>query len=285
MLTYTMDVEDRSRWLISTPSEEVAAQPYFCSEVGDFYARKRFVTERDRKDSFIVFYTLGGCGIVRQGGQEILLEKGHALLMDCRMPQSYATSPTRNHWYHLWTHVDGTGVAMTGDYLGLPRLVPIAVPLARIQPHFDTLFHFLSQESVTSRAITGAAVHSLLTELVVASREELHHGLDDPVQIACDFVHAHYAEGICLQDIADAASVSPSHLIRLFKRQIGTTPHDYLMRHRITRAKELLAETTLTSAAIARQVGFASESNFSYRFTKMVGQGPRAWRLGSPGSN
>ena len=142
-----------------------------------------------------------------------------------------------------------------------------------------------SGASVTSRAITGAAVHSLLTELVVASREELHHGLDDPVQIACDFVHAHYAEGICLQDIADAASVSPSHLIRLFKRQIGTTPHDYLMRHRITRAKELLAETTLTSAAIARQVGFASESNFSYRFTKMVGQGPRAWRLGSPGSN
>jgi AraC family transcriptional regulator len=54
------------------------------------------------------------------------------------------------------------------------------------------------------------------------------------------------------------------------------------MRHRITRAKELLAETTLTSASIAQQVGFTTESNFSYRFKQMVGQSPRAYRQGSP---
>ena len=85
-----------------------------------------------------------------------------------------------------------------------------------------------------------------------------------------------------LDDLADISTVSPSHLIRLFKRQMGTTPHDYLMRYRITRAKELLAETALTSATIARQVGFSSESNFSYRFSKVVGQSPREYRQSTP---
>ena len=283
MLTYTMDVEDRSRWLISTPTPEVAAQPYYCSEAGDFYARSRFSTTRSGKNSFILFYTLGGQGVVQQGGQEVLLEKGHALFMDCRTPQSYFTSPNRHHWYHLWAHVDGMGVKMAGDLLGLPRLTPIELPLASVQPHFDVLFQYMEQESVMSRAITGVATHSLLTELIVASQEGLRHRANDPVQSALGYIHVHYAEDVSLADLARISTVSPSHLIRLFKRQAGTTPHDYLMRYRITRAKELLAETDLTSAAIAKQVGFSSESNFSYRFSKMVGQSPRAYRAGSPG--
>lgn len=283
MLTYTMDVEERSRWLITTPTPDVTAQPYFCSEAGSFYARSRFSTSRSGKDSYLVFYTLGGTGIVQQGDQEVFLKKGHALLMDCRTPQSYHTSPSRSHWYHLWAHIDGAGVAMTGKFLGLPRLVPIELPLARIQPHFDVLFNYLEQESVISRAITGAAVHSLLTEMVVASQDGLRQRSDDPVQSAVGYINAHFAENVSLDDLASIATVSPSHLIRLFKRQMGTTPHDYLMRYRITRAKELLAETTLTSAAIAQQVGFTSESNFSYRFSQMVGQSPRAYRQSAPG--
>ncbi len=97
ILADTMDVEERSRWIIATPSAAAAAQPYFASEVGDFYARNRFMTARSDKNSFIVFYTLGGAGVVRQGGQEVMLTKGQALLMDCRSPQSYGTAPGHGH--------------------------------------------------------------------------------------------------------------------------------------------------------------------------------------------
>ena len=252
MLTYTMDVEDRSRWIISTPSAAELAQPYFCSEVGDFYARDKFSTARSNKNSFILFYTLGGEGTVSQGGQTVRLPKGHALLMDCRTPQSYGTSPGQGHWYHLWAHIDGSGVELAGRTLGLPRLVLIAVPLSHLQPHMDVLFERLGSESVGNAMRTGLAVHALVTEVVLAAQEA------GPV-----------AEG-------------PSYLIRLFKRQLETTPHDYLLRYRISRAKELLAETTLTSAAIAERVGFTSESNFSYRFKQMTGQGPRAYRRSTP---
>ena len=282
MLTYTMDVEERSRWIIATPSAEEAAQPYFASEVGDFYARGRFSTARSDKNSFIVFYTLGGEGEVSQGGQTVRLGRGQALLMDCRSPQSYGTAPGHNHWYHLWAHIDGGGVSMAGAALGLPRLVAVSVPLSRVQPHFDTLFDLLGTETLENRARTGVAVHALLAELLVASLGVDEMAQDDPVALACAHIEAHYDERLTVDDLARVAAVSPSHLIRLFRRQVGTTPHDYLMRHRITRAKELLAETTLTSAAIAARVGFASESNFSYRFSKIVGQSPRAYRQGTP---
>ena len=282
MLTYTMDVEERSRWIIATPSAAAAAQPYFASEVGDFYARSRFVTTRSDKNSFIVFYTLGGAGVVRQGGQEVTLAKGQALLMDCRHPQSYGTAPGHGHWYHLWAHVDGGGVSIAGQQLGLPRLVPLSVQLSRLQPHFNVLFDLLGTESIENQARTGLAVHGIMCELIAAAQQALPSDEEDPVSLACAYIAAHYAEKVTLDVLAAAANVSPSYLIRLFKRQMGTTPHDYLLRHRISRAKELLAETTLPSAAIARQVGFASESNFSYRFKQMVGQGPRSYRQATP---
>ncbi len=282
MLTYTMDVEERSRWIIATPSATAAAQPYFASEVGDFYARSQFVTARSDKNSFIVFYTLGGAGIVRQGGREVTLTKGQALLMDCRSPQSYGTAPGHGHWYHMWAHVDGGGVSLAGQALGLPRLVPVNMPLSRLQPHFSVLFDLLEHESLENQARTSLAVHGIMCELMVAARQAAPTGDDDPVALACAHIAEHYAEKLTIDDLAAVAAVSPSYLIRLFKRQLGTTPHDYLLRHRITRAKELLAETALTSAAIAQRTGFASESNFSYRFKQMVGQGPRAYRLGSP---
>jgi len=282
MLTYTMDVEERSRWIIATPSVTESAQPYFCSEVGDFYARSNFSTARSDKNSFIVFYTLGGAGVVRQGGQEVTLVKGQALLMDCRSPQSYGTAPGHNHWYHLWAHVDGGGVSLAGEQLGLPRLVPVNVPASRVQPHFDVLFDLMGKESLVNRARTGVAVHALLAELVMASLSPQGSDADDPVVAVRNYVERHYAEDLSLERLADVAAVSPSYLIRLFKRQMGTTPHDYLLRYRISRAKELLAETTMTSAAIARQVGFNSESNFSYRFSRMVGQSPRAYRQSAP---
>lgn len=285
MLAYTMDVEERSRWIIATPSAAQAAEPYFCSEVGDFYALSRFSTERSGKDSYIVFYTLDGEGTVNQGGQQVVVRRGEALLMDCRTPQSYYTSPSHGRWYHYWAHIDGLGVALAGEALGLPRLTPIRVRQSRLQPHYDTLLELLGDESAEGRARTGLAAHGLLTELVSANSLATQASGDDPVDRAVTYAQDHLADKVTLDDLAREASVSPAHLIRLFKARLGTTPHDYLLRRRITRAKELLAETSLTSAAIAKQVGFASESNFSYRFSKMVGQSPRAWRAGTPGSS
>jgi AraC-like DNA-binding protein len=281
MLTYTMDVEDRSRWIISTPSAAEEAQPFYCSEVGDFYARGSFATARSDKNSHIVFYTLGGAGVVRQGGQTVTLERGQALLMDCRTPQSYGTAPGHNHWYHLWCHVDGAGVSVLGEALGLPRLVPVTLPLSAVRGSFDLLFERVGVESVENAARVGLAVHAILAEMVAAA-QQASRADDDPVSLACAYVERHYAEDVSLEQLAGVAAVSPSYLIRLFKRKMGTTPHDYLLRYRISRAKELLAETRLTSAVIAERVGFHSESNFSYRFSRMVGQSPRAYRQAAP---
>ena len=89
MLTYNMDVTPESVWKRTTPSEAELAQPYYCTEAGVFYAQQHFSTARTDKESYILFYTLRGAGLIEQGESHVVLSTGQALLLNCRTPQSY----------------------------------------------------------------------------------------------------------------------------------------------------------------------------------------------------
>ena len=93
MLTYTMDVLPERIWLRTTPGASAMGQPYVCTEAGQYLAQGHFSTARTHKESYLLFYTLRGAGLIEQGDDRVLLRAGQALLMDCRKPQRYATAP------------------------------------------------------------------------------------------------------------------------------------------------------------------------------------------------
>ena len=261
-------LDRRSFWLSNTPSAAQLEMPYVCTEAGALYGERGFVTERDGKDSYLLFYTFGGTGFVRQGKRTAIVRHGQMLLLDCRTPQSYGTDPKSDHWYHLWAHVQGAGAEATARRLGVPALAAVSVPRSRVQPYWDTVLERLEHDSVIDNELVGIAIHGLLSSMLIArSRDEVPS--DSPVVLAQNYVAQHFAERITVEDIARAAAVSTSYLTRLFRQQMETSPHDYLLRYRINHAKRLLMETDLSIGAIAKQVGFSSESNFSYRFSKM----------------
>ena len=84
MLTYNMDVEERSTWLRATPGAAALAQPVYCTEAGNFYGRAHFATARTDKESYLLFYTLSGSGLIEQNDQRVELPAGSALLLNCR---------------------------------------------------------------------------------------------------------------------------------------------------------------------------------------------------------
>jgi len=79
MLTYNMDVEERSTWLRATPGAAALAQPFYCTEAGNFYGRAHFATARTDKESYLLFYTLSGSGLIEQNDQRVELPAGSAL--------------------------------------------------------------------------------------------------------------------------------------------------------------------------------------------------------------
>ena len=160
MLTYNMDVEERSTWLRATPGAAALAQPFYCTEAGNFYGRAHFATARTDKESYILFYTLSGSGLIEQNDQRIELPAGSALLLNCRAPQSYCTAPGQSHWHHYWVHLDGMGVANLAEVL-LPqgRLCPVAVSRLEMQPLFEALTNDWEQSTTAAQIERGSSGH------------------------------------------------------------------------------------------------------------------------------
>ena len=92
------------------------------------------------------------------------------------------------------------------------------------------------------------------------------------------FIETHYAEPITLNDIAYSANVSPSECLRCFKTLMHTTPHQYLIEYRLSKASKLLKETDLPITTIAFSVGFPQISHFGAWFRKKLGMSPREYR-------
>jgi len=93
-----------------------------------------------------------------------------------------------------------------------------------------------------------------------------------------EFTHAHLGERLTLEDMANAAGLSVYHFCRSFKRTIGITPHRWLMRLRIERARSLLLNPNATIADVAFEVGFQDPSHFARAFRAETGFAPRDYR-------
>jgi AraC family transcriptional regulator len=72
--------------------------------------------------------------------------------------------------------------------------------------------------------------------------------------------------------------LSEFHFSRLFKKTIGFSPSQYLIRRRIARARRLLRETTRSMIEIGLEVGYSSPSHFAQIFRREVGVTPTEYR-------
>ncbi|MCL6569540.1 MAG: AraC family transcriptional regulator [Meiothermus silvanus] len=95
---------------------------------------------------------------------------------------------------------------------------------------------------------------------------------------AREFIRDAHARRISLGEIAQHANLSPHHFLRAYKRAFQETPHDYLTRVRLERAKTLLRRGGMSVSEACLAVGFESFSTFSGLFLREVGLPPSQYR-------
>jgi AraC-like DNA-binding protein len=93
------------------------------------------------------------------------------------------------------------------------------------------------------------------------------------VQQVRDYLHAHLADNISLEQLAGLTQMSTYYLLRLFQQTTGLSPHAYLMQLRITRARTLLL-AGVPIAQVALDMGFADQSHFTRYFKRFLGVTP-----------
>ncbi len=95
-----------------------------------------------------------------------------------------------------------------------------------------------------------------------------------------DYIEDHLADNIPLATLAGLVQLSPFHFARAFRQSFGAPPHRFHSSRRIERAKNLLADDTLTMTEIGQRLGFSESSTFAASFRKLTGRTPSDYRRG-----
>jgi len=137
-----------------------------------------------------------------------------------------------------------------------------------------------AQGLATALAVHLIREHSSLGERSRRSIErESNGGLSErALRKALDYVGDNLSTGgLSLAGLSAQANLSPHHFSRLFRESTGLSPHRYVIRRRVERAKELLAGADLQVVEV-RLVGFAHQSHLNHHFKRLVGTSPGRFR-------
>lgn len=155
------------------------------------------------------------------------------------------------------------------NYLGLSEYT---------QVYFSCIFHSMSVEPddlKDSDLINARSAHSwVLAQLEQICRLKKHKRTRE-TQKAIQFISDYYAdEHLSVQQIADEAGLSTTHLGRVFKQDTGFTVWDYLTRYRIEQSCKIMEKEDLKIYRVAEMVGYSSSQYFSQVFYKLKGIKP-----------
>jgi AraC-like DNA-binding protein len=110
-------------------------------------------------------------------------------------------------------------------------------------------------------------------------RHSGHLGVDERVRMALDLIHAQdFADPLTLENLAAAVHISPNHLIRLFRKDIQATPHQFWDRLRVEHAQSRLRQPNIRIKEVAIDLGFKHLSHFSKWFKRHTGKTPQSAR-------
>lgn len=239
---------------------------------GHFYCNSDYRVERNDFDSILITHIIRGKISFLSDGQILTAGTGETALIDCFRHHLYYTD---TGFEAYWIHINGSNTKQIFEEL-TNRFGCIIHADDEIEENIKNIYNTIKNNESISESHMSAKIYRLIASLFNAN--EKIDFKDSIAGTAISFIHNNYQNKLTINDIAQQINLSPSQFSRQFKKQTGTSPYDYLLSVRLTKAKELLKNTSLPISEISYRTGFANESNFIYFFKKHEGISPLKFR-------
>jgi AraC family transcriptional regulator len=93
-----------------------------------------------------------------------------------------------------------------------------------------------------------------------------------------ELVHAQIEDDLSLEEMAQSVGLSTAHFARMFRKSTGETPHQFVLRQRIERAKAMLRAPNARVLDVAVACGFKTQQHFAQVFRDVWGVSPTEYR-------
>lgn len=228
-------------------------------------------------DICVFEYVVEGTGTVKQDGRALAASAGDVYILRPGLEQEYWSS-AEEPWTKLWFNLRGR---LCDDLIRLYGLDRLVYPNTGTENLFRR-FLKAAESGGSVREIDmrcAGVLHQIVSSVAESTRTER---LND-AELLKEHMDRNYMRGVSIDELSKLIYKSRSQTARIFRREYGQSPGEYLRSRRLSAARILLRNTNLPIKQIAAELGFADEHYFSNMFLKSARVRPKEYRGGAAG--
>lgn len=228
------------------------------------------------RDNYILTYINEGRAEFSINGKKVILEENCFYVMYSNGGMSYVTTPDLP-WSISWIVTEGKEIEHILAAMGITREHPYMYVRDQhiVKSIYDGIFEKISGTDLASKMECISLVYKLLATL---SEEKALESTNGYIDKALKYIHARFCENINVSRVSENLGLNTNYFSKLFKRNVGISPMQYINLLRIKKAKFLLKNTDMPIGEIADSVGYEDQFYFSRIFKKNEGISPLKYR-------
>lgn len=237
------------------------------------------------KEHYKFLFIHSGKGVFTAEGKTWFLGRGQGFLIYPDSVSQY-TADEIDPWTCSWLAFSGSCTESLLAEINLSRDHPVF--FAADYSWFETFTDAFDNRYVNSASLAFArqsGLYRFFKELadLATMLERNQSGRPQSqkeryIRQAIGYMHMNFGNRIYVSDIARNVGIDRIYLASLFKETLSMSPQDYLLKYRMEKACELLSDSRLSIADIARSVGYEDPLLFSKMFKRKIGVPPRSFR-------
>lgn len=233
------------------------------------------------REYFLIHFVYEGKGIFKNREGTFNLGPGDLFLIH---PDelTYYCADKENPWKYQWVGFTGSNVHNILSGMSFSKQSPVITvkDITKIKSMFDCLNSVSPSDELSNLGTHGALSLILYNLLSETNMGKIPHKISAGSHInkILSYFEQNYPYQISINSLSIEIGLERTSLYRIFKKETGLSPKEYLIKFRIGKACELLSKTNLGISQVAESVGMCDSAHFATMFKNLVGKTPRDYR-------
>jgi len=235
---------------------------------GITYPYSNYEIIRKNARTFSIEYIYEGEGVIQENNNIYKVSAGDFFILHANTYQHYYANP-KNPWKKIFITIEDDP-KFPNTILKLYDIETITLVKGVNNPvHLDELFELFKSDK---KDITHE-MEKILFNMIVDIAKYVKQNRENESQLtrAKAYIDKRLNTRVPVKEVSDHVRLEVNYFTRIFKKEYGVTPSQYITDRKIETAKRLLSETTMPIQAIAIHLGFTDASHFSHTFRRECG--------------
>lgn len=229
-------------------------------------------------DIYVFEYVTKGKGYIEANNEKYTVSEGDFYFIKKGSRVFYYPDP-QDPYEKIWINLDG---CMIEDLARTFRLDDVVISNINVRRFFIEIHDLLSQLKAENTGVTMQRISCLLFEMLAELKRDTFFAPMKPkistAEAIKTYIDNNIYNNISLDVMTDQFGITKMHIIRVFKKEYGTTPMQYLIEKKISIAKSLLSGTVMPIKEISALLQYSNTQHFSNTFKNSTGVSPNKYR-------